>query len=604
MISRLLSQYISKTQQRFIKPKALCEKSLWEQNKWLRDILSEMPIEYILTEESTLEKFLISLGDASLALIFLDSHNISGLRASVSIESKVNKIHSITPNVGVLIVANFHSSIQPFLLPPRTWIIMPKITKKNLTSILQRVQNAKEDQVELARKWPECWEKVVSESFSERKPEMPLLFRPIPNFNIKNPAMLVPIAKTASLLKTPVFCEISPQEALVFYFNSVPGSCKDKVKKVLHEIKYNVDFVHNQTGAQIYLHLDHCNDPELLLYAMDIGFDSIMADGSARYLRGNIEFTSKAVQYAKRFGIPVEGEVGVISSNNQRNKVDKNLVANIKEFILATGVDYVAANLGQSHSCDYGFDRARNAWRQIMELKEKHQYDDVLSLYKASQDIDQKLALLDFSKSSIERQWIRNLQQEIALGKSHCFLTYLEDAIQKLPLSAGYWITSLKCLWQEYRMQIYEQEKKLYAQIVGTGVMPSENHHESGLNFELLTTVSSILPAGKNSLVIHGGSSIGYSELCLLKHYPIGRINFGSSLFIAFLNSVAARNTQNPSITLHGDPISSSRFLTEFTSDWKDWIENPPFFLDAFQEELANRYFLPFKVDKSLFSSL
>jgi fructose-bisphosphate aldolase, class II len=72
----------------------------------------------------------------------------------------------------------------------------------------------------------------------------------------------------------------------------------------------------------VRLHLDHVpvidEDHELVDYlpiiqeALDLGFESVMVDGSRLSLEDNIEATRKVVEIAHKKGVPVEAELGAV----------------------------------------------------------------------------------------------------------------------------------------------------------------------------------------------------------------------------------------------------------------------------------------------------
>ena len=60
----------------------------------------------------------------------------------------------------------------------------------------------------------------------------------------------------------------------------------------------------------MFLHLDHGKTFEICKKAIDLGFDSVMIDGSALPFNENIALTKKVCQYAHKKDVMVEGELG------------------------------------------------------------------------------------------------------------------------------------------------------------------------------------------------------------------------------------------------------------------------------------------------------
>ena len=63
----------------------------------------------------------------------------------------------------------------------------------------------------------------------------------------------------------------------------------------------------------IALHLDHGDTFELCKSCIESGFSSVMIDGSHHSFEDNIALTKKVVEYAHKFDVTVEGELGVLA---------------------------------------------------------------------------------------------------------------------------------------------------------------------------------------------------------------------------------------------------------------------------------------------------
>src|SRR5262249_51271888 len=156
----------------------------------------------------------------------------------------------------------------------------------------------------------------------------------------------------AAALGTPVTCEVSPQEALTYHLDG-SGSRDDRrrVRTALGRLREDVDLVSAATGADVRLHLDHCDDPELIVHALGVGFDSVMAAGPCGPLAMTARSTRRAVEVASAFGVPVEGEVGSMDPHARR-RTSRTLIDDLREFVERTEVAYVGLNAGQVHGSD------------------------------------------------------------------------------------------------------------------------------------------------------------------------------------------------------------------------------------------------------------
>jgi fructose/tagatose bisphosphate aldolase len=556
---------------------------------WLGALLAASRLELAIAGDIPLRNALVSLGDANVVLVLVDAGTATGVRLKDFVDEKIGLVRSAAPNAGIVLIAD--AQINPRILPPRTWRIRPDTRLAELQAMVRAVQEAREDRVELARRWPR-----VSCAAPAPRPARPRLTArgALPNFNVKHPSMLVPIAQAALAQGTPVFCEISPQEALVCYQNS--GTARDskaRVKQVLRQVREDVDFVRANTGCDIRLHLDHCDDPDLIVHALEVGFDSIMADGSARSLRANIQFTGEAMRRASAFQVPVEGEVGAIDPAGRR-KSSKTMVADVREFIAASGVDYLGINLGQVHGTDYAFNRSRRALRDFADLELQHGAQDELSLLRACMEVDGELDTAGFAICSPERRQIHGIRERLVAGDCAAPADLFGQAYAEAAVASGCWIAEVEHRWHRHRLDLQARKRELYRQVTGE---ESGKHDKPGskrfIDFNLLAEIHAMLREEKARIVLHGGSSIAYNDLSLLGRYGVARINFGSNPFISFLNALATRRVGDPARIRFDGPSGILRFLTEDAADWRDWLARPPAFLHAFQQELQRQYFVP-----------
>jgi fructose-bisphosphate aldolase class II len=102
----------------------------------------------------------------------------------------------------------------------------------------------------------------------------------------------------------------------------------------------------------IALHLDHGDSFELCKACIDNGFSSVMIDGSFLPFEDNIALTRKVVEYAHRFDVTVEGELGVLAGMEESVKAEEAYFTKpdeAEEFVKRTGVDSLAISIGTSH---------------------------------------------------------------------------------------------------------------------------------------------------------------------------------------------------------------------------------------------------------------
>jgi len=101
----------------------------------------------------------------------------------------------------------------------------------------------------------------------------------------------------------------------------------------------------------VAVHLDHAEDLDLVAEALELGFTSIMYDGSRLTAQENIATTADVVRRAHDRGVSVEAELGEIGGKNGVHDPSvRTDPAEAAEFAGATGVDLLAVAVGSSHA--------------------------------------------------------------------------------------------------------------------------------------------------------------------------------------------------------------------------------------------------------------
>ena len=165
----------------------------------------------------------------------------------------------------------------------------------------------------------------------------------IPAFNFNNMEQLQAIIKASSDLKSPVILQVSK------------GARNYANQTLLRYMAQGAVEYAKELGCnhpEIVLHLDHGDSFELCKSCVDMGFSSVMIDGSSLPYEENIALTKKVVDYAHQYDVTVEGELGVLAG------VEDEVVAaeshytkpeEVIDFVSRTGVDSLAISIGTSH---------------------------------------------------------------------------------------------------------------------------------------------------------------------------------------------------------------------------------------------------------------
>lgn len=100
--------------------------------------------------------------------------------------------------------------------------------------------------------------------------------------------------------------------------------------------------------APLAIHLDHGRDLDEVKLALDLGFSSVMYDGSLLPFGDNVTNTLEMVSLAARYRASSEGEIGVVgySGGAQSHGTDP---AEAARFAAETGVDLLAVSIGNTH---------------------------------------------------------------------------------------------------------------------------------------------------------------------------------------------------------------------------------------------------------------
>ncbi len=161
----------------------------------------------------------------------------------------------------------------------------------------------------------------------------------VPAFNFFSFDNLVGIAKGAAEKKSPVIAMATT--------SGIKVMGEKAVVKMAEGIA--ADY-----GINMILHLDHCTDIELLKRCVDNGFTSVMIDSSKKEFADNMDDTRRVVEYAAKYGVSVEAELGHVGGKEDDIVVDDMSVMFTQpekavEFVNATGIDALAVAVGTVH---------------------------------------------------------------------------------------------------------------------------------------------------------------------------------------------------------------------------------------------------------------
>jgi fructose-bisphosphate aldolase class II len=167
----------------------------------------------------------------------------------------------------------------------------------------------------------------------------------IPAFNFNNLEQLQAIIGACVETKSPVILQVSS------------GARKYANQTLLRYMAQGAVEYAKELGfaIPIVLHLDHGDTFELCKSCIDYGFSSVMIDGSHHPYEKNVELTRQVVDYAHKYDVSVEGELGVLAG------IEDDVVAEhssytrpqeVEDFVKKTNVDSLAISIGTSHGAN------------------------------------------------------------------------------------------------------------------------------------------------------------------------------------------------------------------------------------------------------------
>ncbi|QSF13488.1 class II fructose-1,6-bisphosphate aldolase [Mycoplasma sp. Mirounga ES2805-ORL] len=160
----------------------------------------------------------------------------------------------------------------------------------------------------------------------------------VPHININNLEWTKAALITAQKLNSPLI--LGTSEGAIKYmtgFKTVYGM----VSGMMEDLNITVP---------VALHLDH-GSFEACLKAIEVGYTSVMFDGSHFPFLENIKLTKEVVKAAKKKNVSVEAEIGTIGSSTSDNDVTPGELADRLEAIemAKLGIDFLAAGIGNIH---------------------------------------------------------------------------------------------------------------------------------------------------------------------------------------------------------------------------------------------------------------
>ena len=160
----------------------------------------------------------------------------------------------------------------------------------------------------------------------------------VPAFNMSSNMILKGVIEACEEKQAPVIIAIHPDE-LSFLTDDFMPAVREAAMR---------------TSIPVVIHLDHGATYEQCIHAIQLGFTSVMIDGSHLPFEENIALTKKVVDVAHSVGVSVEGELGTIGTTGDSieggtTEIIYTKPEDAKVFVEKTGVDSLAIAIGTAH---------------------------------------------------------------------------------------------------------------------------------------------------------------------------------------------------------------------------------------------------------------
>ncbi len=171
-------------------------------------------------------------------------------------------------------------------------------------------------------------------------------------FSVGNMEMVMGAIKAAEEMNTPIIIQIA----------------EVRLKhSPLHLMGPMMVSAAKEAKVDVAVHLDHGQSMEVIKSAIDYGFTSVMFDGSTLPFEENIAKTTEVVELAKKTGVNVEAELGLVGASED-GSVDHGIrhtePDQVPKFYSATDIDALAVAIGNAHG---HYPQAPNLYFDVLE---------------------------------------------------------------------------------------------------------------------------------------------------------------------------------------------------------------------------------------------
>lgn len=157
------------------------------------------------------------------------------------------------------------------------------------------------------------------------------------SFSVANMEMVLGVLKAAEELNAPVILQIAEVRL------------KQSPLEIIGPLMVAAA---ENASTPVAVHFDHGKTIEKITEALDIGFTSVMFDGSHLPLEENIEMTKRVISTAEEYDAAVEAEIGCVGGSEDGSEdiaINCTKPDDAVRFEKETGVDALAIAIGNAH---------------------------------------------------------------------------------------------------------------------------------------------------------------------------------------------------------------------------------------------------------------
>lgn len=164
----------------------------------------------------------------------------------------------------------------------------------------------------------------------------------IGSFSVANMEMVMGVVRAAEELRSPIILQVAE------------GRLRHSPLELIGPVMLAAA---RKARVPVAVHLDHGMGLPVIRQALELGFTSIMYDGSHLALEENIQNTRAVLELAAKYGAAVEAEIGRVGRSedgSEEGAVLITAVAEAERFYEETGVDLLAVAIGNAHGVYHG----------------------------------------------------------------------------------------------------------------------------------------------------------------------------------------------------------------------------------------------------------